>query len=477
MNQFSPGENQGDPVEAERDSSGFGQSHGGAKFDLLRPLSVGIVVLAALAVRLFNARRWNASRPNGPERLVFGDEPSYNAAALQLLEGFGFPSPDRTPLYPSWIALLHWLSGESYNVIPYAQALIGAATVLLTYLLGRKIFGHVPGLLAAGLAATSFVLIRQSVHVLTEVLFTPALLMVVLSLWRAMDRPSTGRFAWAAGWVGIANLIRPTLLFFPFFVAPLLIVLWRSRESLRFATVFVVVAMLVIAPWTVHNYVRHEAFLPLATSNATLWLGSPEYYRLTRHEGYTYFRIWDEVIYPGDPTVPYPVTIAGDRYWSERAIRSIRAEPLVYIRFAMEKAVTYWTGDPNADWADTYVFNYWALRGWGYSHLDAMQLMVARILPFVALLAALHLRQRWRSLLPIFILILYCNLLHAATVARARMSEPLQPFLLVLIAAAAVQLGADLLDRYRSSRLGGRVAQSRGEPLALRPANTSSLPK
>jgi 4-amino-4-deoxy-L-arabinose transferase-like glycosyltransferase len=439
--------------------------------------AAGGLVLLALIVRLRAAYKFNAYHPNGPERLIFGDEPSYNQAALNLLDGLGFVSPGRTPLYPSWVALLHWLSGENYNVIPYAQAFVGAATVLLTYLLARRMIGHASALLAALLATFSFVLIRQSLHLLTEVLFTPALLMVVLTLWNAMHAPSARRFAWAAVWVGIANFIRPTLLFFPFFVALLLVVLWRSRASLGHASVYVLVALLVIAPWTAHNYVRHDAFLPLATSNATLWLGSPEYYRLTRDEGYTYFRIWDEVIYPDDPNVPYPITIEGERYWSDRAMQSIRQEPLVYIRFAMEKAVTYWTGDPNADWADTYVFNYRALRGWGFRHRDAIQLMIARILPFVALLAALLLRRRWRSLLPLFALIVYCNLLHAATVARARMSEPLQPFLLILIAAAAVQLGGHLLEGYRSRRLAGKGDQIPGDMSAPRPATTSQLPE
>ncbi|MDQ3556704.1 MAG: hypothetical protein M3409_07985, partial [Gemmatimonadota bacterium] len=188
-------------------------------------------------------------------------------------------------------------------------------------------------------------------------------------------------------------------------------------------------------------------FLPLSTSNATLWLGSPEYYNLVRVQGYTYYRVWDEVIYPDDRSVPYPITVEGERYWTARAKTSIRAEPGVYLRFFLEKLGTYWVGDPNADWADTHVFNFRALRGWGYSRAATLQVMAARLLPLVALAAAFLLRRRWRTLLPVYLLLAYSTLLHAATVARVRMSEPFQPFLLILVAGAIVHLAARISRR------------------------------
>ncbi len=52
-----------------------------------------------------------------------------------------------------------------------------------------------------------------------------------------------------------------------------------------------------------------------------------------------------------------------ERYWNARALRSIAGEPLIYLRYSLEKLGTYWVRDPHADWADTYVFNYRALRG------------------------------------------------------------------------------------------------------------------
>jgi len=403
---------------------------------------VWAVVLLGLAVRLYLGWKFNLRQPNSAARLVHGDEPSYNSVALDLLHGVGFTGADRVPLYPLWVAALHAVSGENYNLIPLAQAFLGAGTVLLTYLLGRRIFGHWPALGAALLAAVSYTLRRQSPYVLSEVLFTPALLIVAVTLWDAMERPSVRRFAWAGLWVGVADLVRPTLLFFPLFVAAAAVAFWGGRRGSRYAVAYALVAALVVAPWTLRNYLRFHTFLPLATSNAALWLGSPEYYHLVRDQGYTYTRIWDEVIYPDDPSVPYPTSVEGDRYWSQRAMRSIRAEPLVYVKFAIEKLATYWVGDPNGDWGNTHVLNYAWLRERGYSAADALWLIVERSLIIVAVAAAGLLRRQWRRLAPIYILVAYCVALHAATVARARMSAPLQPFLLIVIAGAVAHVVA-----------------------------------
>ena len=48
------------------------------------------------------------------------------------------------------------------------------------------------------------------------------------------------------------------------------------------------------------------------------------------------------------------------------------------------------------------------------------------------------LRRRWRELLAIYAVMVYCTLLHGATHAEARLSEPLLPLLVVLIAGAFI---------------------------------------
>jgi Dolichyl-phosphate-mannose-protein mannosyltransferase len=404
------------------------------------------IVILGLVLRLYAAGGWNADRPDSPQRLK-GDEREYNSIALSIIRGDGFVWPGRVPLYPLWLAGAFRLTRGSYSGIPYVQSLLGITVIPLTYVLGRRIFGVSAGLLAAVLTAISYVLIHQSLHLLSEVLYTPFILLVAMTLWDALRQPSIWRFCWAGLWVGLSNLVRPTLLLFPCLLILALLILLPKRQAVRLWVVYVITAALVVMPWVIHNYIRYQALFPLQTSKAILWQSSPEYYHLVRDRGYTYRRVWSEVVYPPNYKEHDPTSVEGDRWWTQRALRSIVAEPLVYLTYAVEKLGTYWVGDPNADWGDTYVFNYQALLRVGYTDFDATLYMIARILPIVALLTSFALWRQWRVLLAIYALLVYCTLLHAATHAEARLSDPLQPLLLIIIGGAIATTFGSLADR------------------------------
>src|SRR5439155_1089995 len=93
--------------------------------------------------------------------------------------------------------------------------------------------------------------------------------------------------------------------------------------------------------------------------------------------------------------------------------------------------------------------------------------MPGLVLPVVALGATFLLRDRWRDLLPIYALLIYCTLVHAATHAEARLSDPLQPYLVLLVAGAAVRAAPRPLTG--TARL-GKLDGSHAEPLRHRQA-------
>jgi 4-amino-4-deoxy-L-arabinose transferase-like glycosyltransferase len=410
-------------------------------------------VLIGLLLRLLAARHWSMGHPDSVARL-HGDEPSYDGLARDIVGGFGMTWPGRTPLYPYWLAALRVLGRGSYDFVDYAQALAGTIAVPLTFLLGKRLFGSAAALLAAFLVATNSGLIHQVVLLQTEVLYTPAILLVALALQEALSvdaasREGAKRFLLLGVLVGLSDLLRPTLALFPLFVLLAVLVRTRMRRAVGAALLCAAGAAVVVAPWAMRNWNRYHVFLPLATSNAVLWQGSPEYYHLTHDAGYGYMDVWTKVIFDQHDDMPDPGGVDGDRAWNARAWRSIRAEPLVYVRYSAEKAVTSWVGDPLADWTGTFIMNPAVFREWGASWLVTVQNLVSRALVFPALIALIVLRRRWRDMLPITTLLLYCTLLHAATAAVARLSDPLQPLLWIVIAGALAQLAA-------SRRTGGR---------------------
>ena len=149
-------------------------------------------------------------------------------------------------------------------------------------------------------------------------------------------------------------------------------------------------------------------------------------------------QVWTDVLYAPGSAVPDPSSLEGERYWRARAVRSIAAEPLVYLRYAAEKLATYWVGDPEADWGGSHPFDFHVLV-LAFGPWWTAAFMPGLVLPVVALGATFLLRDRWRDLLPIYALLIYCTLVHAATHAEARLSDPLQPYLVLLVAGAAVR--------------------------------------
>jgi hypothetical protein len=86
------------------------------------------------------------------------------------------PVTFRTPGYPLLLALL----GNNMALIIIVQALLSAGTVLLVFLLGRRWFGELAGLVAAALLAADLTNIEHAGTIMTEPLFVFA---VVLATW------------------------------------------------------------------------------------------------------------------------------------------------------------------------------------------------------------------------------------------------------------------------------------------------------
>src|SRR5215831_17364813 len=118
-------------------------------------------------------------------------------------------------------------------------------------------------------------------------------------------------------------------------------------------------------------------------------------------------RIWTEVLYGPGWQARNPMGVEGDRYWTKRATHSIAEEPIIYVRFALEKLVTYWTGDPSADWGDHRIFSYRGLRQVGYTRGQAIQLIIGRAIPIFAAIAAFLLRRNWRRLAPLYMILIF----------------------------------------------------------------------
>ncbi|HYM15094.1 MAG TPA: glycosyltransferase family 39 protein, partial [Dehalococcoidia bacterium] len=173
-----------------------------------------------------------------------------------------------------------WPPGYSLTLAPVLKVLgaglwqakalnvaLSAATVVLTYALGRRVFGAGAGLTAAAILAAFPGDIFFSTLIMTEVLFGFVFLLSIYLLlaWTLGEAEARAWQLLALGLLlGYATLIKSEAVF----LAPAVVVLWKFalpgwRRTLRYGAVLAVGFVLALAPWTARNYARFDGFVPL----------------------------------------------------------------------------------------------------------------------------------------------------------------------------------------------------------------------
>jgi len=202
-----------------------------------------------------------------------GDAVYYHLQANAIAEGEWWPVPEisvisdqsrpdaqHPPLFPLVVAGASVLGFDSMTQHQVLGALIGAVSILLVGLLGRRIGGDRVGLVAAALMTVwpavwvhEFLMLSESVTVLLAAA-------VLLAAYRFLEDPTFGRVAALGALCGLAALSRTELvLLFPLLVFPL--VLGRAQDPRRFVEGLGLAAaagFVVLAPWVLPNLFRFE---------------------------------------------------------------------------------------------------------------------------------------------------------------------------------------------------------------------------
>jgi 4-amino-4-deoxy-L-arabinose transferase-like glycosyltransferase len=182
------------------------------------------------------------------------------------------------PGYPHLLALTYTIAGRSLTAGRVLGALLGMVTVLLMALIAWRLWGPTAGVLAGFLGAFYPPLVMTNASLISEALFLPLMLGLVLLL---VTRPQVeGSAALAVAVVagvlcGLAALTR--------FVGVLLVIvvlIWilqrrlTARRRLAMGALAVLAASATIAPWTIRNAVAFHAFVPIATEGGAGAVGT-----------------------------------------------------------------------------------------------------------------------------------------------------------------------------------------------------------
>jgi dolichyl-phosphate-mannose-protein mannosyltransferase len=207
------------------------------------------------------------------DRLHYGlDTNWYELVARTIAKGHGVvdpatfysfrgsvPTAFRPPLYPTFLAALIKYVHGSRLTFQLAGCVVGAVTVVLTAVLGRRVAGARVGLVAGALASVSPVLFAVDVSVMAETIYVPLVLGAVVLTVDAVTRPVWWRFAAAGALVGLSALARGdgiTLVLLMVLPAALFAGGGGWRPRLLHTGVAVLAVLAVIGPWVARNQHR-----------------------------------------------------------------------------------------------------------------------------------------------------------------------------------------------------------------------------
>lgn len=411
---------------------------------------ITLIILTLFGLGLRLAVVWLATHrsPDSLAQLSTG-ELNYEAWATLLAQGDFLKWPGRAPLYPFFVGLIYLVSDHSLTWVFYGQTLIGIFAIPLTYQLSQYFVGKKLSLFAAALIAIHPILIYQITRLSDVTVYTTLLLLVLLSLMWALERPSILRFLVTGLVLGGATLTRPLTLFFPVLILILLPGSLKFRRKAGLLGVCAAAMMVVIGPWSTYNDLVHKSFFPVTGSGAALWQGSPEFYNLVTDQ-VPATDIWNRYLNPENNGGHNPATSTSDEYFNERALESIKNEPGAYAIYSLLKLPLFWIGHPAFDWPDYGVFDMGKMSPY-YSPIHIAGILATRLLPVVALLALIILHElhgRVRYLGPLLAVIGYFMLVYAVTYPEVSFSVPLHPILVTIIVAAIrpkeIRLSLDL---------------------------------
>jgi len=235
---------------------------------LMGPVSIsprlrdGLIVLALIAITVLTY-----CYGMGTLSLTEPDEVFYAQTAKEMLQHktwsvpyiFGKPQFEKPILYYFLLAVMFKFFGVSAAMARFWSAAFGIIGVVLTYFLGKKIYGRSAGFIAAVILATSLEYLSLSRAVLTDIAFS-ALLSVSLAFFYFGYLNSEKRMGWfllSFISAGLATLTKgPIGIILPLFIILLFVLfsgelkLFFSREILMGLVAFIVIAL----PWYWSTY-------------------------------------------------------------------------------------------------------------------------------------------------------------------------------------------------------------------------------
>jgi 4-amino-4-deoxy-L-arabinose transferase-like glycosyltransferase len=217
--------------------------------------------------------------------LPVSDCKAFNDLALGMVRGEGYVKPGGTPTaywlvgYPLFLAAIYKVFGTHLLVAKIANAVLGAALAVLTYLLGKKAFSKDKARLGSLIVALLPAQVLYSSILASEMLFCVCCAGAILVFFVSLNRRRWYiGFCVAGALVGFASLVRgPGLLLLPLLCLYVLIAVGVNGRTVARASLLTVCVFAVMLPWALRNAKVFGRPVLLTTNvGVNFWIGNNE---------------------------------------------------------------------------------------------------------------------------------------------------------------------------------------------------------
>ncbi len=215
------------------------------------------------------------------------DAQAYDRIAVNLISGNGFKEDaSKTfkfdtaivragPGYEFFLAGIYEVFDNRYEAVWIVQAILHALSALLLFVICCRLFsanGETVGLITAGIFGLHPDLIEISAMLMTETVYLFLIILAVYIFVRSFEKSKSLILAAFLGLtIGFAILTRlPVALFIP-----VIIWMYAKSKSYRSAAVFLGAMIVILAPWTIRNYLIFHQFIPTTLIGSyNVWIGN-----------------------------------------------------------------------------------------------------------------------------------------------------------------------------------------------------------
>jgi len=273
----------------------------------------------------------------------------------------------RAPLYGYFLAFIYTLFGHSYLVPRIIQFLMGSASVLLIYFLGKRTFGPTVGKVAAVLAALygTFIYFEGELLIPALILFLNSLMM--LAVLSTVEKPGWWKWLGCGAILGLSAIARPNVLIFLGVLVPWMLVRLRRQgmkagRSMTHLVGFLLGVVLIIMPVTVRNWAVSKDFVPIASQGGVnFYIGNNRYSdgstAIVPGTRATWWGGYYDAIQLAEEAEGRPLEASEiSDYWFKRGLEFMRDEPGRALRLMTKKLALFWGGAEIANNKDIYFF-------------------------------------------------------------------------------------------------------------------------